>query len=77
MGWHAENPELYDEICTQAILDKMRNPQHIGRNRFDRDEVKDALIEAFECYPVKLALCDWAAQEISLAEGEHRVGDRT
>ena len=71
MGWPAHDPELWDEICTNGIMEKLRQPSNIGGNRFDEEEVEEALIEAMECYAIKLALCDWASEEIADAESSH------
>jgi len=65
---------LYDEICHQGIMEKLRSPQNIGGNRFDEEEVAERLIEAMECYAIKLALCSWASTEIADAESAHFSG---
>ncbi len=71
MSWASHNPEKWDEICETGIMWKLRHPANIGGNRFDDDEVLEALQEAMECHAIKLALCDWASKEIAEAESSY------
>lgn len=75
MSWASHNPERYDEICTNGIMAKLASPANIGGNPFDHDDVEEALIEAMECYPIKLALCEWASAEIADAETDAFCGE--
>lgn len=73
MGWPAHNPELYDEICMKAILRKLVSRSNIGLMNYQEDYVEEKLLEALECYPINMALCEWASKEISEEEVDHFV----
>ncbi len=76
MSWAAHNPEKYDEICREGMVEflKKRIPELEGQEDnldYLLSELKDDIGDVSEAYE-KLLLA--ANEEISAAEGDHFAG---
>ena len=75
MSWAAHNPEAYEAIVKDGIVNRLR--QELAENGFDFDDDFDFLPAVVESLAqakdrrVYNALVDWSTREISEAEADH------
>lgn len=72
MSFGSENPELWDEICKNGIVHKLRS--QLEKEGFDPlDGVSEEIIVdvLYEIPKVRNALLDWSNREICNAEADY------
>ncbi len=75
MSWAMHDPEGYEEVLFEAIIEEMKATFVIRRFQNQEDDAREQLEVIFgdsaQYGIIKEALIDWAGDKISAAEGDH------
>lgn len=77
MSWASHNPEAWDEICVNGIVQKIEDAMKVYAEPIDAGELRDvihAIQETADGEKVFDALLTWAQKEVVDAEADYFGG---